>query len=99
MPAPEQNPTDPRPDQASTGGQTPSQGVDRDQNASGNPEAGTAADGAIPTSTQQNMGDGAGIRGDYGDASQTNGLEGGPDETADNSAPDQPKTDTELTGS
>ena len=36
------------------------------------------------------MGDGAGIRGDYGNASQTNGLEGGPD---------KPQTDTELTGS
>ena len=93
MPTPEQNPTDPRPDQASTGGQTPTQGTDRDQNASGNPEAGTAADGATPTSTQENMGDGAGIRGDYGNASQTNGLEGGPD------TPDQPMTDTELTGS
>jgi hypothetical protein len=93
MPKSEQNPTDPRPDQASTGGQTTSQGTDRDQNTSGNPEAGTAADGAIPTSTQENMGDGAGIRGDYGDASQTNGLEGGPN------TPDHPLTDTELTGS
>ena len=36
------------------------------------------------------MGDGAGIRGDYGNASQTNGMEGGPD---------APMTDTELTGS
>ena len=99
MPTPEQNPTDPRPDhastdQASTGGETTPQGTDRDPDASGNPEAGTAADGATPsTSTQQNMGDGAGIRGDYGNASQTNGLEGGPDST------DQPATDTELTGS
>ena len=98
MPTPEQHPTDPRPsgydpDQASTGGPTPAQGTDRDQNASGNPEAGTAADGAMPTSTQEHMGDGAGIRGDYGDASQTNGLEGGP------ATPDQPLTDTELTGS
>ncbi|AMJ66595.1 hypothetical protein [Hymenobacter sp. PAMC 26628] len=90
MPAPENNPTDPRPDTATTGGATTNQGTDQDQNASGNPEAGTAQDGAIPSSTQENMGDGAGIRGDYGDASQTNGLEGGPD---------QPKTDTELTGS
>lgn len=81
MPTPEQNPTDPRPDQAPA--TKPS--VDADQNASGNPEAGD-----IPTSTQENMGDGAGIRGDYGDAEQTNGLEGGPD---------QPQTDTELTGS
>ena len=88
MPTPEQNPTDPRPDQASTGGETTTQGTDRDQNATDNPEA-----GAIPTSTQENMGDGAGIRGDYGNASQTNGLEGGPD------TPDQPMTDTELTGS
>ncbi len=45
-------------------------------------------EGQIPESTQEHMGDGSGIRGDYGDASQTNGLEGGPDET-----------DTELTGS
>ncbi|GAB3328673.1 hypothetical protein GCM10027511_38560 [Hymenobacter humi] len=93
MPRPEQNPTDPRPDLASTstGGETPSQDTDRDQNATGNPEAGTAADGAMPTeSTQQNMGDGAGIRGEYGTASQTNGMEGGDD---------QPLTDTELTGS
>ena len=98
MPTPEQNPTDPRPDQASTGGETTTQGTDRDQNATGNPEAGnpeagTAEAGAIPTSTQENMGDGAGIRGDYGNASQTNGLEGGPD------TPYQPMTDTELTGS
>ncbi|MFD1468859.1 hypothetical protein ACFQ48_11550 [Hymenobacter caeli] len=84
MPAPEQNPTDPRPDDASTAA-TQNSGVDRDQNASGNPEAGNLA-----TSTQEHMGDGAGIRGDYGDAEQTNGLEGGPD---------QPQTDTELTGS
>ncbi|WP_310396427.1 hypothetical protein [Hymenobacter sp.] len=90
MPSPEQTPTDPRPDHASTGGETPDQGADRDQNASGNPEAGPALDGATPASTQENMGDGAGIRGDYGNASQTNGLEGGPDE---------PQTDTELTGS
>ena len=80
MPTPE-TPTDPRPDQASTGGQTPSQqpGTDADQNAAGNPETVTQAD--LATS------DGAGIRGDYGDASQTNGLEGGQ------------QTDTELTGS
>ena len=92
MPTPEQTPTDPRPDMASTstGGETTPQGTDNDQNASGNPEAGTAADGAMPESTQENMGDGAGIRGDYGNASQTNGMEGGPD---------SPKTDTELTGS
>ena len=30
----------------------------------------------IPESTQQDMGDGAGIRGDYGNSDQTNGLEG-----------------------
>ncbi len=85
MPAPEKNPTDPRPDLA--GAPKPAQpaGADRGPNASGTPEA-----GAIPESTQENMGDGAGIRGDYGDAEQTNGLEGGPD---------QPRTDTELTGS
>jgi hypothetical protein len=91
MPRPEQTPTDPRPDQASTGGKTTSQGTDRDQNASGNPEAGTTADGAMPAeSTQENMGDGAGIRGEYGNASQTNGMEGGND---------SPETDTEITGS
>lgn len=45
---------------------TPQQG-DQDPQASGNPEA---------TSTQENLGDGAGIRGDYGNASQTNGAEG-----------------------
>ena len=32
--------------------------------------------GGIPESTQQNMGDGTGIRGDYGNSDQTNGLEG-----------------------
>ena len=31
----------------------------------------------IPESTQEDMGDGAGIRGDYGNSDQTNGLEGG----------------------
>ena len=93
MPIPEPNLTDPRPDQASTGGQTTSQGTDTDQNATGNPEAGTTQDGAMSTSTQENMGDGAGIRGDYGNASQTNGLEGGPADY------DHPQTDTELTGS
>ena len=84
MPSPEQNPTDPRPDQA------PTPKPDRDPNASDNPETSPAKDGTIPSSTQENMGDGAGIRGDYGDASQTNGLEGGPE---------QAMTDTELTGS
>ena len=93
MPTPEQDSAAPRAnqpstDQASTGGQTTPQNADPDQNARGNPEAGTTADGAMPESTQENMGDGAGIRGEYGNASQTNGLEGGPDET-----------DTELTGS
>jgi hypothetical protein len=85
MPDPKENQTDPRPDQASTGGVTPSQSPtnDPDQNASGNPEATTE-------STQENMGDGKGIRGNYGDASQTNGMEGGPDER---------ETDTERTGS
>ena len=80
MPTPE-NLSDPRPAQASTGGPTPSQqpGTDADQHAAGNPETVTQADLASS--------DGAGIRGDYGDASQTNGLEGGP------------QTDTELTGS
>ncbi|HEX8503816.1 MAG TPA: hypothetical protein VF630_00495 [Hymenobacter sp.] len=95
MPSPEQNPTNPRPagydrNEASTGGLTTDQHADQDQNASGNPEAGTVADGAMPESTQENMGDGAGIRGEYGNASQTNGMEGG-DEA--------PETDTELTGS
>ena len=61
--------------QLSTGGRIPGQD-DPDSKASGNPEA---------TSTQENMGDGAGIRGDYGDASQTNGLEGGPDSAPDGS--------------
>ncbi|MBD2770295.1 hypothetical protein IC235_20605 [Hymenobacter sp. BT664] len=88
MSSPQQNSDKPRPDQASTGGLTPSQHADPDQQARGNPEAGTTADGAMPESTQENMGDGAGIRGEYGNASQTNGLEGGPNQT-----------DTELTGS
>ncbi|MDF7813700.1 hypothetical protein [Hymenobacter sp. YC55] len=59
--------------QMSTAGRVPGQD-DPDPNASGNPEA---------TSTQENMGDGSGIRGEYGNAGQTNGMEGGP-----NSAPD-----------
>ena len=84
MPTPEPNPTDPRPDQAPTPAATP------DQNVPATPKTSPAKDGTIPTSTQENMGDGAGIRGDYGDASQTNGLEGGSD---------QDLTDTELTGS
>ena len=53
-------------------------------------QAPTPAEATPPPSTQENMGDGAGIRGDYGNASQTNGLEGGPEQGA---------TDTELTGS
>ncbi|MCB2407651.1 hypothetical protein [Hymenobacter lucidus] len=35
------------------------------------------------TSTQSNMGNGDGIRGDYGDASQTNGMEGGNKDESD----------------
>jgi len=77
MPDPQQNPTDPRPDQAPA---TPQSQPQTEQNQQVDPAK----------STQENMGDGAGIRGDYGDASQTNGMEGGPDE---------PRTDTELTGS
>jgi hypothetical protein len=91
MPTPEQTPTDPQPDNASS---TPSQESEND--ATINPEPDSAPDAApvspstIPSSTPENLGDGSGIRGGYGDASQTNGLEGGPD---------QPLTDTELTGS
>jgi hypothetical protein len=59
--------------QPSTAGSIPD--TDGDQYASGNPEAVTQEDLAGS--------DGAGIRGDYGDAEQTNGLEGG-DETAAN---------------
>ena len=88
MPSPEQNPTDPRP-AGYDPDQAPTPSTDPNQNASGNP-ASPAKDGSTPQSTQENMGDGAGIRGDYGNASQTNGLEGGPE---------QPMTDTELTGS
>ncbi len=84
MPTPENTPTDPRPDFAptpSTGGTTPNQqlATDPDPQTSGNPETVTQAD--LATS------DGAGIRGNYGEASQTNGLEGGQ------------QTDTELAGS
>jgi hypothetical protein len=100
MPTPEQNPTDPRPDMASNDGSTPSQESENEATVNATPDNAPdeqASTGTtIPSSTQQNMGDGAGIRGDYGDASQTNGLEGGPDET---DSPDQPQTDTELTGS
>jgi hypothetical protein len=59
--------------QPSTAGPVTKQDADPDPNASGNPE----------TAIQEELGDGAGIRGGYGDASQENGLEGGP-----NSAPD-----------
>ena len=92
MPTPEQNQTDPRPDTAST----PSQESENEATVNATPDTAPDEQATSPTtssSTQQNMGDGAGIRGDYGDASQTNGLEGGPD------TPDQPETDTELTGS
>ena len=55
--------------QPSTGGPITNPGADGDQYASGNPETATQEDLASS--------DGAGIRGDYGDAEQTNGLEGG----------------------
>ena len=105
MPTTEQNPTDPRPDQASAS--TPNQTSENDATVSSTPNLDADVD-AAPTdtgnsasSTQQNMGDGAGIRGDYGDASQTNGLEGGPADGGPDRTdqPDQPMTDTELTGS
>ncbi|RFP65240.1 hypothetical protein D0N36_10280 [Hymenobacter lapidiphilus] len=48
------------------------QQTDSQAAAGANPEA------AIPESTQENMGDGTGIRGGYGNSDQTNGLEGGP---------------------
>lgn len=54
--------------------------VDGDQYASGNPETVTQADLASS--------DGAGIRGDYGDASQTTGLEGG-EQTPTDAGPDR----------
>ena len=43
------------------------------------------ADGDPETVTQEDLArsDGAGIRGDYGDAEQTNGLEGGADAATD----------------
>jgi len=99
MPTPAQNPTDPRPDQASSSTSIPDQSAESDATISSAPNldidnyANTESTSNAPSSTQENMGDGAGIRGDYGNASQTNGLEGGPDQ------PDQPMTDTELTGS
>ncbi len=77
---------------ASTAGTIASQNADGDQYASGNPETVTQSDLASS--------DGAGVRGDYGDAEQTTGLEGGKQSPADE-APDQAgqQTDTELTGS
>ena len=83
----------------STAGPITNHGADGDQYASGNPETVTQADLAAS--------DGAGIRGDYGDAEQTTGLEGGEQSPAD-AAPDRAsqnptnaaqQTDTELTGS
>jgi hypothetical protein len=53
---------------------------DGDQYASGNPETVTQSDLAGS--------DGAGIRGDYGDASQTTGLEGG-EQTPTDAGPDR----------
>ena len=104
MPSPEKNPTDPRPDHAGPSNTTPDQSSENAATISTTPNIDTDANtdtdtdtnmdvqasGLTPSSTQQNMGDGTGIRGDYGDANQTNGLEGGPD---------RPQTDTELTGS
>jgi hypothetical protein len=40
-----------------------------------------APDGAQPTATQGNMGDGSGQRGGYGDSDQTNGMEGAADKS------------------
>ncbi|UOR05976.1 hypothetical protein MUN82_02465 [Hymenobacter aerilatus] len=45
------------------------QNMNSSELAKNSPEAATE-------STQENMGDGSGIRGDYGDSSQTNGKEG-----------------------
>lgn len=64
----------------STGGPITNQDADRDPNASGNPETVTQSDLANS--------DGAGIRGNYGDAEQTTGLEGG-EEAATDAAPDR----------
>lgn len=83
----------------STAGPITNQNTDGDQYASGNPETVTQADLASS--------DGAGIRGDYGDAEQTNGLEGGeasvtdaaPDRADQNPTNAAQQTDTELTGS
>lgn len=57
----------------STGGRITDQD-DADSKAAGNPEA---------ASTQENMGDGSGIRGAYGNSSQTNGAEGTSDADAE----------------
>jgi hypothetical protein len=59
----------------STAGPITNPDADRDQNASGNPETATQSDLASS--------DGAGIRGDYGDSDQTNGLEGGEESPTD----------------
>jgi hypothetical protein len=83
----------------STAGAVTNQDADGDQYASGNPETVTQSDLADS--------DGAGIRGDYGDAEQTSGLEGGqqsPADTTPDRADQNPtnaaqQTDTELTGS
>jgi hypothetical protein len=64
----------------STAGPITNPDADGDQYASGNPEAVTQEDLASS--------DGAGIRGDYGDAEQTNGLEGGDENTTD-ASPDR----------
>ena len=64
----------------STGGPITNQDADPDPNASGNPETVTQSDLADS--------DGAGIRGDYGDASQTTGLEGG-EQTPTDAGPDR----------
>jgi hypothetical protein len=66
--------------QPSTGGPITNPTADGDQYASGNPEAATQEDLASS--------DGAGIRGDYGDAEQTNGLEGGANSATD-ASPDR----------
>ena len=64
----------------STAGPITNQEADPDPNASGNPETVTQEDLASS--------DGAGIRGDYGDASQTTGLEGG-EQTPTDAGPDR----------
>ncbi|GAA3917714.1 hypothetical protein [Hymenobacter algoricola] len=57
----------------------------RQADAPTTPPTTSPAAGTHPASTQSNLGSGDGIRGSYGDASQTNGLEGGPDSAADGS--------------